>query len=166
MKKVVSFLDALMKGVIILTTIVMILSCTLQVLSRFVLPHPFSWTEEMARYSFIWWSFFGAAYVVRFNGHLGMDLLVNILPYKSRWVLQRVAFLISLAFCLLVTYQGIKITYIQAGQEGDLIPISMAWIYAVVPVTGSIMAFYLIYLIIYWVEEKNDCEFEFDPTKR
>lgn len=159
MKKVISCLDALMKGVIILTTVVMILSCTLQVLSRFVLSHPFSWTEEMARFSFIWWSFFGAAYVVRLNGHLGMDLLIKILPYKGRWVLQRISFLISLAFCLLVTYQGIKITAIQAGQLGDLVPISMAWVYSVVPVTGGIMAIYLIYLIFYWVEEKNECEF-------
>ena len=165
MKMVISFLDALMKGVIILTTIVMILSCTLQVLSRFVLSHPFSWTEEMARYSFIWWSFFGAAYVVRLNGHLGMDLLIKILPYKGQWILQRIAFLISFAFCLLVTYQGVKITSIQAGQTGDLIPISMAWIYSVVPVTGCIMAIYLIYLMLYWVEEKNECEFDFDPTK-
>jgi len=165
MNKVVSLLDALMKSVIIITTSVMILSCTLQVLSRFVLPHPFSWTEELARYSFIWWSFFGAAYVVRFNGHLGMDLLVKILPYKGRWILQRIAFLISLAFCLLVTHQGIKITAVQAGQEGDLIPISMAWIYAVVPVTGGIMAIYLIYLILYWVEVDNECEFDLDPPK-
>jgi TRAP-type C4-dicarboxylate transport system permease small subunit len=155
MKKVVSFLDALMKVIIILTTIVMILSCTLQVLSRFVLAHPFSWTEELARFSFIWWAFFGAAYVVRFNGHLGMDLLVKLLPYKGRWILQRAVFLISLGFCLLVTYQGIKITSVQAGQQGDLIPISMAWIYAVVPLTGSIMTIYLIYLIIYWVEQKE-----------
>ena len=166
MKRIVSFLDALMKSVIILTTIIMILSCTLQVLSRFVLPHPFSWTEEMARYSFIWWSFFGAAYVVRLNGHLGMDLLIKILPYKIRWVMQRFAFLISFAFCLLVTYQGIKIASIQAGQEGDLIPISMAWVYSVMPVTGGIMSIYLIYLIIYWVEKKNECEFDFDPTER
>jgi TRAP-type C4-dicarboxylate transport system permease small subunit len=41
----------------------------------------------------------------------------------------------------------------------------MAWIYAVVPVTGSIMAIYLIYLILYWVEEDNECEFDLDPTK-
>ena len=52
----------------------------------------------------------------------------------------------------MMVYYGIKIAVVQSGQEGDLIPISMAWVYSVVPLTGAIMAAYLIYLIFYWVE--------------
>ena len=92
MKKVVGILDATMKGGLVLTTTVMIVTCTLQVLSRYVLDHPFSWTEEVARFSFIWWSFLGAAYVVRLNGHLGMDILVKVLPRKWRTVAQKLVF--------------------------------------------------------------------------
>ena len=152
MKKVVGILDATMKGGLVLTTTVMIVTCTLQVLSRFVLAHPFSWTEEVARFSFIWWSFLGAAYVVRLNGHLGMDILVKAFPHKLRTAAQRLVFAITLGFALLVTYQGVKITYLQAGQEADLVPISMAWIYSVVPFTGIIMAIYLVYLLFFWRE--------------
>ena len=156
MKKVVGILDATMKGGLVLTTTVMIVTCTLQVLSRYVLDHPFSWTEEVARFSFIWWSFLGAAYVVRLNGHLGMDILVKVLPRKWRTVAQKLVFAITLGFASLVTYQGVKITYLQAGQEADLVPISMACIYSVVPFTGIIMVIYLVYLLFFWKDPELD----------
>ena len=156
MKKLIGMLDATMKGGLILTTTIMIVTCTLQVLSRYVLEHPFSWTEELGRFAFIWWSFLGAAYVVRLNGHLGMDILVKVLPYRLRIAIQRLVFVLTLGFAALVTYKGIAITYVQAGQEADLIPISMAWIYAVVPFTGIVMVVYLLYLLFCWTEPQAD----------
>ena len=149
MKKAVAILDTLMKGGIIVTTVIMILTCSLQVLSRFVLASPFSWTEELSRFSFIWWTFFGATYVVRLNGHIGMDSVVTKFPKKFRTVLQHLAFVVTLGFSLLVLYQGVRITYLQAGQRPDLIPISMAWVYAVVPASGLCMSIYLVYLIFF-----------------
>jgi TRAP-type transport system small permease protein len=150
MKRLIRFLDAGMKFGIILTTCVMIVTCTLQVLSRYLLPQPFSWTEEMSRYAFIWWSFLGAAYVVRLNGHLGMDMVVALLPSKLQVAIQKIVFVLVLAFMILVTILGVKIVLIEAGQAGVMIPISMGWIYAIVPFTGFIMVLYSIYLIFYW----------------
>lgn len=156
MKRLIRILDISLKGGLILTTILMIVACTLQVLTRFILPHPLSWTEELARYSFIWWSFIGAAYVVRLNGHLGMDILVNTLPLGGRVFLQKLVFLVSLVFMVLVTYTGVRITIRQAGQEGTILPISMAWVYLIVPLTGAIMALYLLYLLFYWTHPQAE----------
>jgi len=152
MKKTIAILDGMMKGGIIVTTVIMTLTCSLQVLSRFILTSSFSWTEELSRFSFIWWTFFGATYVVRLNGHLGMDFFVNRFPEKIRAGIQRLVFVITLGFSALVLYQGIKITYLQAGQKPDLMPISMAWVYAVVPVSGLCMSIYLVYLIFFCSE--------------
>lgn len=150
MKTLVRWLDGLMKFGIIMTTSVMMIACALQVFSRYILPHPLSWTEEVARYSFIWWSFLGAAYVVRLNGHLGMDVLVNLLPRRLMLLTQRIVFLITLAFMVIVTVEGVKIVKIQAGQSAVMLPISMGWIYGVVPFTGLVMVIYLVYLFFYW----------------
>ena len=163
MKKMIGFLDTTMKSGVILSTAVMTVACALQVLSRYLLPHPLSWTEELARYAFIYWSFLGAAYVVRLNGHLGMDVVVNLLPKKLRAWTQRVVFVITLSFTVLVTVEGIRITLSQIGQEGIMIPISLAWIYGVVPFTGFVMTLYLIYLIIYWTEPEQDSACEWLP---
>lgn len=163
MKKLIGVLDTTMRSGIILSTTVMTVACTLQVLSRYVLPHPFSWTEELARYAFIYWSFLGAAYVVRLNGHLGMDVVVNLLPRRFRAWIQKLVFIITLAFMALVTVEGLIITFSQIGQEGVMIPISIAWIYAVVPFTGLVMSLYLIYLIFYWTEPERESVCEWLP---
>ena len=156
MKAIVRFLDALLKLGVIVTTSIMMIACALQVFSRYVLPYPLSWTEEVARYAFIWWSFLGAAYVVRLNGHLGMDVLVNILPQRIGVLLQRFVFIITLAFMIIVTIEGVRIVQVQSGQSGVMVPISMGWIYGVVPFTGFIMVLYLIYLIFYWKPPETD----------
>ena len=154
-KSVIRYLDYVMKGGIVFSTVIMTIACSLQVFSRYILPHPLSWTEEVSRFSFIWWSFLGATYVVRLNGHLGMDVFVNLFPFGLRNMIQRFVFLVTLIFILLVTVQGIKLTVSQVGQEFTMIPISMAWMYGVVPFTGSVMSIYLIYMLFFWPEGNN-----------
>jgi TRAP-type C4-dicarboxylate transport system permease small subunit len=70
-----------------------------------------------------------------------------------------------LGFAALVTYKGIAITYVQARQEADLVPISMAWIYAVVPFTGIVMVIYLLYLLFFWTEPQADKACEWLPDE-
>ena len=41
--------------------LVLILACVMQVFFRFVLNHSLSWTEELARYCFIWMHMLGAS---------------------------------------------------------------------------------------------------------
>ena len=43
-----------------------------------------SWAQELCIYMFIWMAKFGAAYGVRTGIHVGVDVLVNILPAGSR----------------------------------------------------------------------------------
>ncbi len=43
-----------------------------------------SWAQELCIYMFIWMAKFGAAYGVRTGIHVGVDLLVNRVPPRSR----------------------------------------------------------------------------------
>src|SRR6202789_3730936 len=43
-----------------------------------------SWAQELCFYMFIWMAKFGAAYGVRTGIHVGVDLLVNRVPARSR----------------------------------------------------------------------------------
>ena len=53
-----------------------------QVWCRFVLNDPLAWSEEAGRYLFVWISFMGAAAGVRYQAHLGIDLLQKFLPAR------------------------------------------------------------------------------------
>src|SRR5260370_6877217 len=43
-----------------------------------------SWAQELCIYMFIWMAKFGAAYGVRTGIHVGVDILVNRVPARSR----------------------------------------------------------------------------------
>ena len=53
----------------------LVLDVLWQVFSRYVLNTSFSWTEELARFSLIWLSILGAAYLNARREHLSMDFL-------------------------------------------------------------------------------------------
>jgi C4-dicarboxylate transporter DctM subunit len=42
-----------------------------------------SWAQELCIYMFIWMAKFGAAYGVRTGIHVGVDLLVNMVPART-----------------------------------------------------------------------------------
>lgn len=52
----------------------------LGVLSRFIFSNPMAWSEELARYLFLWAALVGAAAGCRTNQHGGIPLLVDKFP--------------------------------------------------------------------------------------
>jgi TRAP-type C4-dicarboxylate transport system permease small subunit len=54
--------------------IMMVLNVAWQVLTRFVLQNPSSYTEELARYLLIWLGLLGAGYCVGQRSHLAIDI--------------------------------------------------------------------------------------------
>ena len=71
-------------------TCVTLTLCTIvvnaNVLMRYFLKRPLYWSEEVATGLFVWTVFIGSAYAYRKHAHLGVDILINILPEKIRKV--------------------------------------------------------------------------------
>ena len=55
-----------------------------QVIFRYILKSPLAWSEELARYLFVWVSFIGSVVAARRNQHIGVEMLVNKLPAGFR----------------------------------------------------------------------------------
>ena len=80
----------------ILFTTVMIACVFLQVIFRYVLQAPLVWSEELARYAMIYIVFIGVGYGTKTGAHLGVELLINILPGISRKIIIGLAQLLTL----------------------------------------------------------------------
>jgi TRAP-type C4-dicarboxylate transport system permease small subunit len=59
----------------------------LQVFNRFVLGLPLSWSEEFQKFGHIWMVMLAIPVAYRRGAHLGMDMLLRLLPQRAqRWV--------------------------------------------------------------------------------
>ena len=55
-----------------------------QVLTRYVLQNPSSWSEELVSYLFAWMALFGASLVVGERGHMNIPIVVERMGEKGR----------------------------------------------------------------------------------
>ena len=113
---------------------VLIVACVLQVFFRFVLNNSLSWSEELARYLFVYDVMIGAAMAIRRNSHLQIYININLLKPKTRCVFTIVATVAGIVFmAFLFSY---SLTLVQTGARtmsaGLGIPMSIP--YACMPI--------------------------------
>ncbi|MBW3467988.1 TRAP transporter small permease [Arthrospiribacter ruber] len=128
----------------------MVLNVTWQVLSRYVVQTPSSFTDELSRYMLIWLGMLGAAYVAGKDQHLAIDILPQKLEGKSKVRLIVFINLIVMAFAFIAMVLGgsnlVYITYILE-QKSATLQVPLAYIYIIIPVSGILVMYYNFYQI-------------------
>lgn len=125
-----------------LLTAVMVGTIILQVFCRFVLGNPLSWSEELARYAFVWITFLGAAVAYRHGAHIVVETVVVLLPRKVQTVLAWLVDALLVVALLVLLVQGINIVEVNSNVEATMLEIPMSWVYGSVPVSAAIMLAY------------------------
>jgi len=148
--------NALAKGegaILIALVSVMTVVVFLQVVYRYVLMQPLHWSEEMARYLFVWLSILGASLGFQKRGHFGLDLFYRMLPNRGRRILEWIIYLLIGTVIFVILAHGIKLVQKTIPQESPAMGISMGWAYACLPVGAVLMAVHL--LVIFFKDWKN-----------
>ncbi|HEY6822822.1 MAG TPA: TRAP transporter small permease [Steroidobacteraceae bacterium] len=114
-----------------------------QVFTRYVTETPLIWTEEVARYLFVWITLVGAAAAVRSNGHFGLDLLRRHFPLLRK-PLGAATMLAVGAFFALLLWTGIAETRQAALQMSPALQVGMQWAYLALPVGAALGLFHVI----------------------
>jgi len=114
------------------TTVIMII----EVIGRYLFAHSFSWSEELVRYSFAWFTMLGASYAVREKANICVDGLLKKLPEKAANVIEVIGQLLCIGFMLVLTVSAAKdVVFIHnGGSMASATRIPMAYVYASVPV--------------------------------
>jgi len=127
-----------------LLMLVMVSVVTAQVVSRYVFGNPFTWTEELARYVFVWMSMLGTAVGVKYGAHIALDLLEKKLRGLARQILIAVNQLLILSLGGFLAYSGFKLMQIGTRQTSPTLSLPMEWVYVVIPVSGLLIIFFVI----------------------
>jgi TRAP-type C4-dicarboxylate transport system permease small subunit len=115
---------------------VLIVPVTLQMIARFtdLLPS-WIWTEEMARFLFIWMVMLGAMVGVRDGTHFDVDVWPELKP-RANALLRIVSMVFILLFALVFVWYGIKFVQFGWDQTSELADMPMTWIFIAWPLTG------------------------------
>jgi TRAP-type C4-dicarboxylate transport system permease small subunit len=101
-----------------------------------MLDNSLSWSEELARYCFIWLVYIGISYGVKKQRHIKVDVLLVLLKEKGRIVLTLIANVLFLIFGLFVIKHGYDIAaqLLAFGQQSPALHIPMGLVYMATPV--------------------------------
>ncbi|MBN1827838.1 MAG: TRAP transporter small permease [Deltaproteobacteria bacterium] len=128
----------------------------MQVINRYVLGFVFSWTEELARFLFVWVVFIGGALIMGEDGHMAVKLLPEILKKtKAGLILDIVISIASAAFVLIMIFYGTRMSKMMMFQTAPGLGIPMGIVYAIIPVSGLLMLFYLIQNVFVAIRKRS-----------
>lgn len=128
----------------------------LQVVYRYLLTQPLHWSEEMARYLFVWISLLGAALSMQRRGHFGMDFFFRMLPRRGRRFIAYLVYLLVGIVVLVLLVYGIVLVGKTTDQRSPAMEISMGWAYACLPVGAALMSFHLLSILLQGILKKEE----------
>jgi TRAP-type C4-dicarboxylate transport system permease small subunit len=136
--------DRIFLGVAALLSAGYLLSIAAQVFYRYILEVPSPWTEEMARYLFIWSAFLAAAVSVGRNDQFLIPVFVDNLPPGPQRVMRICIDLLQLGFALVMLWFGLVIASRMMMARSPVLPIPQGLAYMVIPIAGGYMAVHLL----------------------
>jgi TRAP-type C4-dicarboxylate transport system permease small subunit len=120
---------------------------------------PLAWTEEIARYCFVWLIYIACAYGVRLRKHIKVDAVMLLFKEKGQFRLKVVSNVLFLAFCIIITYYGVilvsKIHFVQH-QVSPAVQLPMAIPYSSFVVGCILMSIRLVQDTVLLIKEHRD----------
>jgi TRAP-type C4-dicarboxylate transport system permease small subunit len=126
-----------------IATFTAMFACVLaQVVFRYFFGDPLVWSDELARYLFIWCSFLGWVIAARKRSHLSVSIMADRLASSGRALATLLGAVAAIAFAALLVYYGVRITARNWDVETTSLAMPMGVVYAIVPVAAAAVAFH------------------------
>lgn len=118
----------------------------LQIMLRMCFNYVIPWSEEVSRFTFVWFVFLGAAYAARLNAHNRVLIQFKLFPPVVQSVLTLFADIIWIGFNIVMVVKSVeviqqltKFTY-----YSPALGISMAYVYWIFPISFTLMSIRII----------------------
>ena len=148
--KIFNKISKILEVILVFIFAILVVDVLGQVFSRYVLNTSFAFTEELARFSLIWLSILGAAYLNAKREHLSMDFLYQKFSPKNKKKALLIIELLVILFAVVVMIVGgfnLVYTTLHLGQLSGTLRIPLGYIYAILPFSGILITFFSIYHI-------------------
>jgi TRAP-type C4-dicarboxylate transport system permease small subunit len=124
------FIERMVLALLVGLFAAMVIACTAQVIWRYLFNDPLVWSEELARYLFIWISYISAWVAWKSRSHIALDAVTYLnSPVMNAWT-GRIVEVLVLGYCLFTLLAGFQIVGITHSQPSAVLELPMSVVYA------------------------------------
>ena len=143
MRRIIEGYYRLLTWLLVVSVAILIIPVSLQIFSRYTALIPsYIWTEEMARFFFIWMIMLGAMIGIRDSSHFDIDLFPDLSP-RANAVVKLFAHAGILTLALVFVWYGIKFVQFGWNQHSELAELPMWYIFIAWPLSGATWLLFL-----------------------
>ncbi|WP_176475899.1 TRAP transporter small permease [Halomonas salipaludis] len=122
-------IDALVSVVIIVFMATLVVVVSTQVVLRYIFNSSLDWAWEVSRLCFVALIFFAIPLALKIRGHVGIDILQNLLPPLFQRGLIIGLNVVGIFLMMVVTVVGTRATMSTWNQTLSSLPLSSGWFY-------------------------------------
>lgn len=109
-----------------------------QVFYRFAFNSPLTWSDELARFLFIWMVFIGAAIVSYDDKHLGVEILQEKMSHKTKFITSLIMRVVILFALIVTAFSSVELVQIAHSQSSGALEIPYSY-WRVSATVGSVL---------------------------
>lgn len=113
-RQLISVFDHIVSAMHIIAGVLLVLitlGVSVGVASRYFFNRPIGWIVEISSYGLLYITFLVAAWVLKEDGHVSMDFIVERFNPKARAVINMLTSATSAVVCLVLTWFGLAVTW-------------------------------------------------------
>jgi len=152
MKKIVQIYDLIEEKYLVFQLAVSVIVIFFQVVMRSVFNSSLSWSEELARYLYIWQGWLGISLIEKRRKHIAIDILREKFHGVPRKVLETIVQVICICTSAYMASAGFKMVSfaMASGTRSTAMRIPLSVIYAAMPVGCTL---YCVRLLFHMLED-------------
>lgn len=140
MKSIQKYTDKILYVALTILFIMMFGVTTLNVILRYIFNSPLTFAVELGRYCFCAIVYLGSILVMREDGHIGLDIIVDALPVRIRIVVKKITRVLVLAYLSIFCSMAFRMVLTNWKNRSSTMHLPMSIVYAFM-VIGSLGMF-------------------------
>ena len=154
MKELRKKTDKVLHASIVVLFMIMFGITTLNVILRYVFNSPLSFAVELGRYTFCAIVYLGSILVMRDDGHIGLDIIVDMLPRGLRTVIKKLTRILVLAYLVVFCSMSLRMVLTNWNNRSSSMRLPMSVVYCFM-VIGSLGMFIEELILLFGSEDKG-----------
>lgn len=136
-----------------------LLAVSADVLSRFFLNRPIGWVFEVTEFAMLYVPMLGAAYLLRTNGHVNIDIVLDHSSSRMKSLLNMITSVLGAIICMVVAYWGVVTSwnnYQRGVLTSGIVVIPKYILLGIIPIGfSSLMIEFVRKAYVHWEQRKT-----------